>query len=351
MLKTLARAGAVLDLFTREQPELGVTEIARRLGMPKSNAHALVHSLCKIGLLRRTPGNRYALGWKIFVLSQRLLQSTELRTEVLPVMQALVDRFGETVHLAALQEGHVVYVEKLEGTRAVRISVSAVGGELPPHSSGVGKVLLAYLPREQVRAIVDRQGLPPFTRRTITRWEDLERELAAVREQGYAYDLEETLPELCCVAAPVRDHTGHVIAAMSISAPAHRFRRYRDTYTQAILQAAAFAPASATSTARRYMTRPRCPSAAWAPAGMVALAARPPSPSSRSCAGSRSRCSHSSTLWGETASPAASRPRREPPVGAGCGRCKCGNCNCRNCNGGKGKWQKQRGSRLATPFP
>lgn len=81
MLKTLARAGAVLDLFTREQPELGVTEIARRLGMPKSNAHALVHSLCKIGLLRRTPGNRYALGWKIFVLSQRLLQSTELRME------------------------------------------------------------------------------------------------------------------------------------------------------------------------------------------------------------------------------------------------------------------------------
>lgn len=238
MLKTLARAGAVLDLFTREQPELGVTEIARRLGMPKSNAHALVHSLCKIGLLRRTPGNRYALGWKIFVLSQRLLQSTELRTEVLPVMQALVDRFGETVHLAALQEGHVVYVEKLEGTRAVRISVSAVGGELPPHSSGVGKVLLAYLPLEEVRTIVDRQGLPPFTRRTITTWEALERELAAVRERGYAYDVEETLPELCCVAAPVRDHTGHVIAAMSISAPAHRFRRYRDTYTQAILQAA-----------------------------------------------------------------------------------------------------------------
>ena len=82
MLKTLARAGAVLDLFTSDQPELGVTEIARRLGMPKSNAHALVQSLCKIGLLRRTPGNRYALGWKVFVLSQRLLQSTELRTEV-----------------------------------------------------------------------------------------------------------------------------------------------------------------------------------------------------------------------------------------------------------------------------
>jgi len=188
MLKTVAKACEILDLFTPERPEWGVSEIARALNMPKSCVHGILKTLCKLGLVRQNPDNRYALGWRIFVLSQRLLHSTELNTEVVPIMKSLVNRFGETVHLAVLHGGRVVYVEKLEGTRAVRIAVSAVGAELPPHTSGVGKVLLAHRPLQEVRSIAERQGLRPFTRRTITDLRQLERELQQVRARGYAYD-------------------------------------------------------------------------------------------------------------------------------------------------------------------
>ena len=238
VLGTVRKVAQVLDLFSAERPEWGVTEVARALGIPKSTAHALLVTMCRIGLLRKTPECRYRLGWRVLALNRVLLETTEFRAEALPVMQSLVNRYGETVHLAALDDGQVVYVEKLEGTRAVRVAVSRVGARLPAHCSAVGKVLLAFRPWDEVQAIVKAQGLPAFTPRTITSLQQLRAELERVRQQGYAYDLEEVMPELCCVAAPIRNYTGAVVAAMSLSVPAYRFHQYKDEYRRAILQAA-----------------------------------------------------------------------------------------------------------------
>ncbi len=237
MLGTVQKAGEVLDLFTREKPEWGVSEVAKALGIPKSSAHALLSTLALIGLLKRGPDGRYRLGWRILTLSQVLLSSNSWRQEARKAMEEVVARFGETAHLAVLECGRVVYVEKLEGTQAVRVANTGVGVELPAHCSAVGKVLLAYLPWKEVVRIMAERGMPALTANTITTLDELQTELQGVREKGYAYDIEETVPELCCVAAPIRDHTGEVIAAMSLSVPFYRFQQMKSEYRNAILKA------------------------------------------------------------------------------------------------------------------
>jgi DNA-binding IclR family transcriptional regulator len=152
-------------------------------------------------------------------------------------MESLIIRFGETVHLATLERGQVIYVEKLQGTRAVQVSLTSVGSRLPAHCSGVGKVILANLPWEEANQLLSTSGMPALTPNTITEIAALQDELERVRAQGYAYDIEEAVEELCCVAAPIHDHTGEVVAAMSLSVPAYRFQQCKDQYRQAIIGA------------------------------------------------------------------------------------------------------------------
>lgn len=238
MLQTVQRAAQVLRLFTPEQPEWGVTEVAAALGLPKSGAHSLLSTLASEGLLQRTLGGRYRLGWSLFEHSQTLLETTDFLLIARRMMEQLVAGWGETTHLAVLVDGQVLYVEKLQGDRALEIVLSQVGKRLPAHCSGVGKVLLAHRPWEEVLAIVERQGLPAFTPNTITTIDRLQVELEEVRLQGFAYDQEEVMVGLCCVAAPIRDESGQVIAAMSLSVPAYRFYPYRQRLTTAVIEAA-----------------------------------------------------------------------------------------------------------------
>ncbi len=239
MLGTIRKVGEVLELFTQEQPEWGVSEVAQALGLPKSSAHALLATLTQIGLLHKTPEGRYRLGWRVLALSQVLLSANAWRLEARRAMERLVACYGETTHLATLEAGRVVYVDKLEGTRAVRVNLTRIGAELYAHCSGVGKVLLAFRPWPEVERIVAEKGLPALTPNTITTPDELKTELLRVRERGCAYDIEEAMPELCCVAAPIRDYTGEVVAALSLSVPFYRFRERKEAYREAVLQAAA----------------------------------------------------------------------------------------------------------------
>lgn len=238
MLQTVQKAAEVLGLFSVERPEWGISELAKALAFPKSSTSALVSTLAEQGLLRRTNAGRYKLGWQIMALSQVLLSTTNFRTEAHPVMESLIARFGETVHLATYEGGQVIYVDKLQGTRAIQVSVTGIGYRLPAHCSGVGKVMLADRPWEDVQHILESRGMPALTPHTITTPEAFKQELAQVAAQGYAYDKEEAVEELCCVAAPIRDHTGEVVAAMSLSVPAYRFQQLKDQYRLAIVGAA-----------------------------------------------------------------------------------------------------------------
>jgi len=235
-LQTIQKAGRILSLFSVEKPEWGVSEVATILEIPKSSASAMMSSLADQGLLRRTGERRYRLGWRIMAMSRVLLETTEFRAEARRGMERLVSLFGETVHLATLERGQVLYVDKLQGTRAVQVGVTVVGGKFSAHASGVGKAILAYRPWEEVVEILEREGMPARTPNTITTLEEFRKELERVRKRGYAHDIEEGMLELCCVAAPIRDHTGEVVASMSLSVPAYRFWESEEKYRNELMR-------------------------------------------------------------------------------------------------------------------
>ena len=236
MLQTLEKASEVLALFNREHPEWGVREVAEALGLAKSSAHDLLTSLEQIGMLGKNDEGRYRLGWRLVTLSETLLATTELRREARPIMEELAEQYRETIHLAVLDDTKVVYVDKLEGKQAVRVELTSLGTRLYAHCSALGKVLLAYEPEENVKRIIKVEGLPRFTVNTITDAGELEQTLAKVRKQGYATDQEEILPDLCCIGAPIHNHTGHVIAAISMSIPAYRFQRSQIEFRKAVMR-------------------------------------------------------------------------------------------------------------------
>lgn len=238
MLQTIQKAGELLALFDREHTEWGVREVAAKLKMAKSSTHDLMSSLAKLGFLNKTEENRYRLGWRLVTLSETLLTTTELRKEARPVLEELAARYQETIHLAVLDDTQAVYVDKLEGRQAVRVELTSLGARLYAHCSALGKILLAYSPEEEVKRIIQTSGLPRFTPNTIIDEEELFQVLGKIRKQGYAYDLEEILPDLCCVGAPVYNYTGQVIAAVSMSIPAYRFRRSQTEYRDAIVRTA-----------------------------------------------------------------------------------------------------------------
>lgn len=238
MRQTIKKAMQILDLFSLERPEWGVGEVSEYLKLPKSTASELMSTLADLRLLNHMVGGRYRLGWRLFELSQTLLDTSEFRTEAREVMEELVEIWGETVHLAVLNGVQAVYVEKLQPTPAVKIPISRVGIRLPAHCSGVGKVLLAHDKWEHVAALFENQGMLTLTPNTLTTLDSLADELEQVRKKGYAYDHEEASIGLCCVAAPVYGNRGEVAAAVSFSVPAYRFRPNESEYTNAILDAA-----------------------------------------------------------------------------------------------------------------
>jgi DNA-binding IclR family transcriptional regulator len=221
-IQAIERAVSILNAFSPEDPELGVTELAERLGLHKSTVHRFMVNLNAAGLVERNPRTgRYRLGLRIFELGGLVMQQMNLWDEALPFLEGLVHDTGETGHLAVLDGGEAIYIERVEARRALRVP-SAIGRGYPAHATNLGKVLLADLPPERVEQIVAERGLAAFTPHTITDPEALEAELERIRALGYAVDNEEYDEGLRCIGAPVRDHSGHVVAALGIGGPVTR---------------------------------------------------------------------------------------------------------------------------------
>ncbi len=232
----MRRALRILRCFRAEQPELGITEIARELRLPKSTVHRLLATLEAEGFAHRLSGSRYVLGWRAFGLGAAVLAWSAIRQPTLRRLEALVAATGETAHLGVLDEGQVLYVEKVEIDRPLRMP-SAVGRRLPLHCTALGKVLAAGLEDAVLKRIIERVGLPAFTPNTITDLAMLQRELEKVRTAGFALDNEEIEEGLMCVAAPVVDERGTTCAAISISGPVSRVRGRPDDNIAAVREA------------------------------------------------------------------------------------------------------------------
>ncbi|GAA4624691.1 IclR family transcriptional regulator [Actinoallomurus vinaceus] len=220
----VTRALDILELFL-ERPTLSAPEITERLGLPRTTVHELVTTLADRAYLIPVSGQptRYRLGMRLFQLGSVFADQLDLAHEAREGAQRVAAECDETVHVAVLDGTDVVYIAKVDSTHPVRM-VSAVGRRLPAHCTGVGKMLLSGLPPERLDAICPLDGeLAGMTARSITSPVRLRAHLEEIRRDGLSYDECESNDAVFCVAAPVYDHTGDMVAGMSISVPSIRW--------------------------------------------------------------------------------------------------------------------------------
>jgi len=225
----VVRALDILEVLRDSTAPLAIPDLVKRLHLPRSSVHELVTTLAARGYLRPADGqpHRFVLGLRVFELGGAYAASLDLPREGLLAARSVSHACNETVHVAVLDDTEVVYIAKVDSTHAVRM-VSAVGRRLPAHCTAVGKMLLSGLPEEELAARYGRaKTLPAMTPNSITSFERLRRELAAVRARGLAFDDCESNLDVRCVAAPVYDRDGVIVAAMSISVPVTRMEPKR----------------------------------------------------------------------------------------------------------------------------
>lgn len=239
MLQTIQKIGPVLDLFTCEQPEWGVSEAAEAIGVPRSSAHALLSSLVDTGLLQCRTRGRYRIGWRVVEMGQTLRAGVDVRSAAADVMQRLVDAFGETCHLAVMDRYKTLYLDKITGNHVINVMGARVGSHVEMHCSAIGKVLLASCDPHEIDQFITNKPLRRLTPATITNPVALTRELEQIRRTGFAIDAGEAVAEVHCVAAPIRDEIGDIVAALSVSVPVSRFTANRDELRRGVVTAAA----------------------------------------------------------------------------------------------------------------
>jgi DNA-binding IclR family transcriptional regulator len=221
-VQSVDRAITILELLSR-RGAVGVSEVAIEIGVHKSTASRLLGALVERDLVEQV-GDRgkYQLGFGILRLAGAIPNRLDLVRQARPVLDELVTRFGETVNLAVISSHYAVNVDQAMSPAAIA-SQNWVGQLTPLHATSSGKVLLAHLDEPDRSRLLTAAGLARFTRATITTRKALASQLAAVPDDGYATTFEEYEDGLNAVAAPVRDHSAAVVAAVSVSGPAYRF--------------------------------------------------------------------------------------------------------------------------------
>jgi len=205
----------ILEAAAQREGGMSNAEFSRKLKIPKSSASYILRTLEHHGYLRRDNGDgKYRLGMKILSLSRAALGGVDVREVAHPIMQHLVDRIHITTHLAILDQGEAVYVEKVEAPGFIKMN-TWIGRRMEVHSTAVGKALLAYLDPKERDAILRHRGLKKLTTHTITTIPRLLQELERVRQFGYAVDDEENSLGARCIGAPVFNGEGEIEAAIA----------------------------------------------------------------------------------------------------------------------------------------
>ncbi|WP_405803054.1 IclR family transcriptional regulator [Streptomyces sp. NBC_01187] len=225
LVPAVTRALDILELFLEGDGTLSAPDIVRRLQLPRTTVHELVSTLTARSYLVAAPGRPgyYRLGVRPYQLGSRYAEQLDLAAEGQQVARTVAETCEETVHVAILEEADVIYVAKVDSTQAVRM-VSAAGRRLPAHCTAVGKMLLASLPEGELAArLPDGAPLRAMTDNSVTDPVRLRGVLSGIRERGVAVEESESNPDVSCVAAPVRNRSGQVVAALSISVPLIRW--------------------------------------------------------------------------------------------------------------------------------
>lgn len=240
-LSSVSNAVRVLKAFSARQRSFGVSELARQLGLSTSTTHRLLRTLAGEHMVEQDPETgRYRLGLAVYDLVAATTPGYDLTEAVLPPMTMLRNRTGETVQLGVLDGREVVYVERLQSMHSLRMFLD-VGRRNTAHSTGTGKVLLAHLEPHLLEHTLRGWDLPAQTQHTIVDMGALRKELARIREQGWARNVDESELGATSVGAPVRDGTGTVVAALSVAGPSARMAPELTSITHHVMEAAAAA--------------------------------------------------------------------------------------------------------------
>jgi DNA-binding IclR family transcriptional regulator len=221
-IQVIERMMTLLDALAESPDAASLKYLASVTELHPSTAHRILAAMTAARFVERQDAGTYRLGIRLLELGNIVKSRINVREVALPFMQALHETIGEAINLGARHDDEIVYIERTSSGRALVRVVYLVGGRAPLHLTSLGKLFLAADTPQQVRDYARRTGLPGKTPRSLTTLAALEKELDKVRRHGIAYDDEEAESGLKCVAAPIHDEEGHIVAALSVSAPADR---------------------------------------------------------------------------------------------------------------------------------
>lgn len=221
-IQVIDRAAKLLDLVAASEKSVPLKVLAIDANLHPSSAFRILASLSAHGYIERDEAGRYQLGRKLLQLGGRVQTHVSLKEDARPIMEALRDALQETINLTVRDGNEVVYIERaISNKRMMRVE-QVIGSRAPLHVTAVGKLFLGEESDQNFASYAKTTGLKAFTPHTITRAETLRTECIQSLASQYAVDSEEAEPGVSCVAVPVRDHSGHIVAAISVSAPTNR---------------------------------------------------------------------------------------------------------------------------------
>jgi IclR family acetate operon transcriptional repressor len=222
LVPAIKRCFDLIDLLVEKDKGLTVTEIHRALHLPLSSAAAILYTLQAIGYIEKDHESaRYTVGSKLFSYSGRRTEQPDIPRRCHGMLEQLVTDSGLTGHIAVMREGESMYIDRVPSTGLIQFS-SYVGMRWPLHASGVGKALLAFLPKEELALTLKYLPLSKITQYTITVRPQLEKQLRQFRRLGYAWEISEGEPGVACVAAPIFGVAGVPMAALSVTGTTHQ---------------------------------------------------------------------------------------------------------------------------------
>lgn len=231
MVQSVTRALSLLEILARESSAISISELSKISGLKLTTVHRLLNTLMAKGFVEQDIETlHYKLGIKAFEIGNAALAALDLRTVSRPYLKELTEKINETTNLAILDGPEVVYIDQVESTNIVIVKMFArMGSRGPAYCTGTGKVLLAGLSTEELRERMAKVDFVKFTDHTITDIDQLINVLHTIRHNGYALDFSERDEGVTCVAAPVRNHEGRWVAAISVSGPVQRMTEQRIT--------------------------------------------------------------------------------------------------------------------------
>jgi len=222
-IKVLINTFSILDYFIKKSRPVSLTELSEKSNIYPSTIHRILDTLRYLKYIDQiSDSGKYQLGLKSLELGVAKLSQIDLIKEATPFLNKISRKYNENVYLGVLFENMVLYLAKKETPRKIRI-VTHLGARAYFNCTALGKILMAFIPKDEREEIYKNIGFPRFTRNSITNKKQFEEEIKKVKRQGFAIDNEESEKDIQCIATPIRDHSTRVIAALSISGPSYRF--------------------------------------------------------------------------------------------------------------------------------